>query len=129
MEGGSVVIEVARDDVQRVTLRHGLQAPHPLLQILMGCALVAAGYFPAAHLIHWFRHGGTFFTFEAFVIPFAFLGLSMVVTALRSGYYLDVEERQGRKRLLFRPEPNAGDLQRFADDAERCLGLRITREA
>jgi hypothetical protein len=127
VDSGSVVVQVQKDDVQALTLRHGLQAPHPVLQVLMGCALVALGYLPAAHLVQWFRRGGTFFTIEAFVIPFVFLGMSMVVSALRCGHFLEVEQRNDRKRLAFRPRPDPDDLERFVEEAERCLGLKITR--
>ena len=41
VEGGRVMVRVGRDDVQRVRLRHGIQAPHPLLQVGMGLALTA----------------------------------------------------------------------------------------
>lgn len=125
IDGPRVVVSVPRTSARGVTLRHGFQAPSPVLQILLGSALAALGYWPARHLVHWFRHGGTFVSVEAGGIAFAFLGVWMIVTALRRGYFLSVETEQGRKRLEMRGPVSPGELEAFRRGVARVWGMEI----
>jgi hypothetical protein len=129
IEGGSVMVTVAPKDVRRVRLRHGVQAPHPLLQVVMGVLLIGFGYFPATHFVHFVRHGGVFFEVEALIIPLVFLRARLVARALKRGHFLEVEEATGVKRLLFQRTPSPRILDGFLADVERCYGFKIERDA
>ena len=101
IDSGKVMVTVPRQDITRITLRYGTQAPHPVIQVVMGLLLTGLGYFPIAHLIDWLRHGGAFLTLEAWIVPFPVVGILTVIGAFKRGYFLLVDERQGSKRLSF----------------------------
>ncbi len=131
------LMEVQRDrillgvnllDVRRVTLRHGLQAPHPIAQVAAGALLLATAYFPAAHLLHWFLHGGLILTEEAWLVALAALGGWMLLTAFRRGFFLVVEGPAGRKRFAFRPDPDARQLDAFLAAIEARSGQTVGRD-
>jgi hypothetical protein len=128
IDSGSVMVAVDRHDIQRITSRYGLVSPHPMLQVVMGSALTALACFPAAHLIDWIRHGGAFFTAEAFVIPFAVIGLWLVFSTFRKGRFLEVESARGRKRLAFQRDADPAAVDRFLAAIEERYALRIERE-
>ena len=128
IDTGKIMVTVPRQEVRRITLRHGTQAPHPVLQFVMGLALIGPGYFPARHLVHWLRHGGTFLSDELWIIPFVVAGVWMAFSAFSRGYFLEVELQQGSKRLAFDHEPAFTELEKFLGNVEKCYGLAIVRK-
>src|SRR5215204_1734893 len=128
IEDGQVMVSVDRPDIQRIALKKGLVAPHPVLQSGMGLLLLLPGYFVIAHLVNWARHGGTFFTAEAFVAPLVAAGIWMLITAFRRGMFLEVDATGARKRFVFRRGTGAAEIERFAATIEHHYRLRVSRE-
>src|SRR5262249_24110380 len=93
---GKVMGWVDRQDIQRITAKEGLLAPHPFFQIVLGAALSALGYFPAAHLYHFLTDRGSvgdgsmFYSAEALTIPLGLIGVWLILSVLRRGRYLEV---------------------------------------
>jgi hypothetical protein len=128
IDSGKIMVTVSKEDVRRITLCYGIQAPNPTAQIIMGLLLMGTGYFPILHLIHWIQHGGVFLTLESWIIPFVVAGAWVFVSAFKRGFFLDVEENQGRKRLAFRHNPDPNELDSFVGTVEQCFGLKISRD-
>jgi hypothetical protein len=95
----------------------------------MGILLIGFGYFPAAHFVHFVRHGGVLFEVEALIIPLVFLGARLVARALKRGYFLEVEEATGVKRPLSQRTPSPRMMDEFLADIECCYGFKIERDA
>ena len=128
IDSGRIMVTVSKQDIQRIVLRHGVQAPHPATQLIAGIVLISLGYFPIRHLAYWFQHGGVYFDYEAWIIALVIAGMFMVRGASKKGYFLDVELSQGHKRLAFQKNPDAKDLDIFVGLIEQCYGLTISRE-
>lgn len=128
IEAGRIMVLVDRKDIQHLRLRHGLVSPHPVLQLIAGAVLTALGYFPAAHFIDWFRHGGTFFEAEAYVVPFVIIGLWLGIGTFRRAYILDVATSAGRKRLAFSGSTELAEITRFLDAIEQHYALNVERD-
>jgi predicted outer membrane lipoprotein len=127
IDSGRVMVLVAKEDIRRITLRYGTQAPHPMLQVIMGVILIGLGYFPALHFIHWLQHGGVFFTLEGWIMPLVVAGAWAIISALKRGYFLEIEQDQGTKRLAFGKKPEPVELERFVGEVERWCGVRVSR--
>jgi hypothetical protein len=128
MDGRKIAVSVFRPDIRKITYRHGVLAPHPLLQILAGIILIATGYFPAEHIFRWLQNGGTLFGEELLIFIFAGIGVYLILTARRRGYFLDIELPKGRERLAFKGEPNPNELEAFFSAVEQCHGVKVLRE-
>ncbi len=129
ISGGKPMVRVDREDIQQITLRHGLIAPHPLIQCIAGLAMVGIGYYPYRMFLHWQRDGGAFHLGFAMVTPFVFLGAWLIFTTFKRGYFLDVQLQSDRKRLTFDATPTSQALESFVARLESELGMKILRSA
>lgn len=127
IDSGRIMVIVDKQAIRNITLRYGFQAMHPAPQIIVGWALILLGYFPLLHFIHWAQHGGVFIDLEAWIIPFAAIGGWLVYSATKRGYFLEVGQDKGTKRLTFSGKPNPGDLGAFLTTIEQDYGLKIER--
>jgi hypothetical protein len=128
IDSGKIMVLVPRQGIRRITLRYGFQAPHPILQIGAGCILLAFGYFPILHLVNWMRHGGELLADAvAFLLPVVVVGIVLIISAFKCGYFLEVEQPNGNSRLAFRGRPNSQKLEEFLAAVERRYNLRISR--
>ena len=126
--GGRTMSAVDRTDIQRMALRHGIVSPHPVRQFLLGSALVALAYFPTAHLVHWALHGGSILSQEVWCIPFAFIGFWIVATAMRCGWFLEIESTKRRKHIAFARTADLASIEDFIAQVQRAYGTQIERE-
>jgi hypothetical protein len=124
-DGSRLMAAVTREEIRSIRFQHGTLAPHPIIQSILGAALSVVGFYPLKHLIHWARHGGTFFEGEAWFVVFLVIGLYLLWTAFRRGYYLLVESTQGKKRFVFRPGTPPAELQAFVAALGEWLGMKI----
>lgn len=127
MSGARALVKASRETIQRITVGRGVQAQHPILQVWIGLALIMAGYFPVVHIFRWL-HGGTLLTVELWMIPLVALGIWLVLSAFKCGYFVDVQLPRERKRLVFNAKPGLDALNRFISSIEQCYGIRIDRE-
>jgi len=128
VEHGRVAVFIARQDVQQIALRDGLQAPHPIIQFVIGLCLVSLALIPIMHLIEWATHGGTFFDAELWIVAFfVVIGVYLVFTAFRRGLFFEVRTPGGTKRLTFHKRPQPEILDPFVKSIEQRYGLHIQR--
>jgi hypothetical protein len=127
VEDGRVMVSVERHCVRQITLRYGVMSPHPILQGLIGMVLASLGFIPAAHLIEWSLHGGEFLAIEAGLVGLSVVGIWLIATSLRRGYFLEVQEKSSRKRLQLRPAPEAEKLASFVRAVEEAWGVNVAR--
>jgi hypothetical protein len=128
MEGSKVMVSVQKSEIQRITLRHGIQAPNPTLQIIFGLAVASVGYFPIRELILWLQHGGTIFSTYHFLIIVSAIGIWTVFEAVKRGYFLEVQTTAGTKRLAFAKRPDEETLRGLMEFIERNYDKPILRE-
>lgn len=125
---GAVLVSINCSDIQRVALKHGVQAPHPLIQSAFGLVLTLVGLVPVVHFVAWMMVGGTFHALEACLAVFALIGPWLIFTAFRRGYYLQVDGPEGRKRLDFARSVRPEDVDQFITLVERAHPLKVVRE-
>jgi len=124
MDRDPSAIRLRRGDIKNIGWRYGLLAPSPILQALFGAGLAAIGWYPLSFFIKWVRGGGTFPLELAFLIPIPAIGLWMVISVLRRGYFLDVELEGERKRVVFKGRPEAREVEAFVGAIVDRWGLR-----
>jgi hypothetical protein len=127
IDHGRIMAVVKRSEILRIALDRGFQAPHPIRQAVVGVLLLGVGYFPARHLVDWFLHGGVMLGLELGLIAFAAMGVWILINALRSGYYLDVQLSTGQQRIAFSSEATAEGVGAFVQTIEEQLGLSVVR--
>ena len=123
-DAGRRVLIVPLADIQRITLRHGVFAPHPLLLTLFGLALAAMGSVPFVHFILVARDGGHFTAYEIPLVSLLVIGLVVVFTAFRRGFFLLVETDRGHSRLRFPAKTSGDEIKAFVADLSRQFNLR-----
>lgn len=129
MNSGRVMVAAPCYSIRRIALRHGRQAPHPIRQSIAGVILLAAAVFPLMHLIHWLRHGGVFIDVEAWLLPVPVVGGWALFSAMKRGFYLEIEQNDGKRlRLAFAPDPDPKALDDFLAFVEQACALKVSRE-
>jgi hypothetical protein len=127
VESGKVMVSIARTDVRRISLRHASRAQRPLVQIVMGAVLVGVGLIPLRHLIDWMSRGGVIFEFELLLFGLPVVGVWLIFESLSRGYFLDVEQSSGSKKMLFHGKISPEQIEEFLKAAEDRMGYRIDR--
>ncbi|HEY8747954.1 MAG TPA: hypothetical protein VIM11_08270 [Tepidisphaeraceae bacterium] len=125
MDSGKPLIVIPRNEITGIKFRHGFVSPHPVLQFLVGIALLAPGYFPTIHLIHWIQHGGPFFSLEVWIYSLCFIGLYTAISVFRRGYVLEIARTNSQTRLAFGRHVIATELEAFLSQLETQLGMKI----
>ncbi len=125
LDNGQVMVVVRREDIRRIVLKHGFQAPHPILQGGLGIVLTVLGCYPLVHLIEWTQRGGTLLSAEMWFIPLGIIGIVQAISAVQRGYFLEVDSEQGRKRLAFEKICDAGDVKKFVQTIETLYGMEM----
>ncbi len=128
IDSGRIMVIITKAGIQRITLRYGLQAPHPIRQTLIGVVLTAFGYYPALYLLRWVQRGGVLLSSVLWIVPIVVIGIATIFGAFKRGHFLHVEGRQGDKRLAFRRKPDPRELEIFLAAVESSYRLEISRE-
>lgn len=104
---------IHRSNVNRTVLRYGNQATRPVVQIIVGAILTLAIVWPFYHLWHVFKYGGKFFVGEGAIGGFSIIGVWLIYSALKKGWYLELTTRRGIEKLAFHREVEISELQDF----------------
>jgi hypothetical protein len=127
-EGGRLMVTIPRNEIQRIGIRYGIQAPHPMLQVILGLGLASVAYFPLRELIDWLRHGGTLFTVVDLLLFLPIVGAWTAWEALKRGYFFEVQSSAGIKRLAFAKKPQPAALDEMIAFIEQNYGIAVLRE-
>jgi hypothetical protein len=120
-------VRLPRADVTRLRLRHGLVAERPLVQTILGAAMLAGGGYVCYRL-----YAGIGETLGAgttmLAAGVAFLCSPFVLHgAARRGYVLVVETKRSVRKLGFGKKATTAEVARFVDEA-RAAGVEIRVE-
>jgi hypothetical protein len=116
---------VARSRVSRVVLDRGLQAARPMVQMLIGIALIGFLAWPLYRLWFLFRYGGIAFGREGALGALSILGGWLVYDAFRKGWFLKLETRFGAHKLPFAKGALPDGLEDFVQRVHSELGIAI----
>jgi hypothetical protein len=123
----SASAKVSRVELERISLRYGFQARHPLLLALFGFILLALGLPPLLHVALGLIGGGGFFDVELLAPVWLILGITALWGAFRRGYLLEVETPVGKRRLEFKRGLESSELEAFISLVEQSLGYVVDR--
>lgn len=117
IQGGRVYSVIPHAEVQRVVLHHGSVSAHPVIQLVVGLVLAAAGVPVLIHMVHWAQKGGTIVSPEALFMTFPAVGVILLFTALRRGHYLMIERQRGCTKLGFDSSAKLEQVRAFINEA------------
>jgi hypothetical protein len=129
IDSGRVMVLLPRADIRRIILRHGSPAQHPVIQVIAGFVLLAIGLFPALHLLHWMRYGGTIILEENLLFLFPVLGIWFIYGGFVRRHFLEVEIPIGNKKLQFQGKPQLREIRSFLKAAENRFGYKVEEAA
>lgn len=116
-----------RNLIRRITLCNGFQCERPILAGLFGLVVSAIGIAGVAIFFGALARG---FVISKYVmaLPVCLLvGLWMIFTAMKRGFYLDVKLESDQRKLCFRGAVDEGALDRFLCEVESQFGYQIER--
>jgi hypothetical protein len=116
---------VPKASIERICLRYGFLARHPILLTLFGIVLIVLGLASLAHVGIWLFGGGGLFFWEAAAAAWLILGAGALWGASRRGYLLDIKAQSGWKRLEFGKGVKPPELMAFVAQAEKCFGYSV----
>jgi hypothetical protein len=124
---GHPVLRIPRSRIRQIGLRWGRQAARPLVQLVLGIAFAGGGGFiEIAMILEWLRHGGTLI--DLVVVGLAImtlLGAWLLWTALRRGFYLDVQTDSRAEKICFDRRLTREEVEAFLDEVRQRLGYQI----
>jgi nitrogen fixation-related uncharacterized protein len=124
---GHPVLRIPRSRIRQVELRWGRQAARPLVQLVLGVAFAGTGGgIEIAMILEWLRHGGTIIDLVVVGLAMmALLGVWLLWTALRRGFYLDVQTDSRAEKICFDRRLSREEVEAFLDEARQRLGYQI----
>jgi hypothetical protein len=122
------VLRIARERIQGIHLRQGMQAARPVLQLAVGSFCLIVGCLLEGGLLwSWFREGGLLhLEMAGGFLCLAALGGWLAATALRRGYYLEVGTARGIEKLRIDRGLTAGEIESFLQEARSRLGYEVS---
>jgi hypothetical protein len=120
-------VGVARSRIDKIRLRYGSVASHPIVLALLGLIMVGLGLVPLGHAALWVLRGGVYYAAEAFMLVWLPLGVGALFSVFRRGYVLDVQTSAGLRIFAFRRGTNRQEVEQFVRDAEHMFGYPIER--
>ena len=124
LNGSQINVSVRRDEIRGLIVKFGRQSEHPLRQIAFGIVLTGLGVFPIYHLLA--AAEPVVSVLELTMLVFLIVGGWVIFSALRSGWYLEVELETDSRKLAFTPRPTDIELEEFLVEAA-ALGYEIER--
>jgi hypothetical protein len=125
IEKGSTKIPI--QSIRKMSVEFGFLSKHPLIQLILGMIVSALGLLPIFHFFLVFQYGGKFKFIEALAVAFFVVGIYLVISCLRKGYFLSLETEFGNKRLVFGNKVRKDEVVDFIKTA-RNFGYSIFSE-
>ncbi len=122
LDGSKISLQIPRDEIERIEVRRGSESKHPILQSLLGVALIGWGLTPVPHILDWIEHGGEISHYTVLIVAFVIVGGWLVYDALRRKLLLYVITTRGHKKIGVRGSPLLSELDQLLADANREYG-------
>ncbi len=129
IESGRVVLTLLKSDVQRIILRRGMQAQHPVIQLIFGIVLLVTGLIPLPFMVFFPDVGVIAMKLGVGALVLVILGGWLLFESLRRGYFLDVETKSGWKKLPLSKGHDIVEFESFLRAAKDTLGYPIEADA
>jgi len=113
VEGRTEVITVRKADIKKVSLGFGYQAERPVVQVVFGIVLFLIAAYPILRLYSAWMGYLRMYAMEFMLLGLIPLGIWMIRSALKYGYYLSIELENDHRKLGFQNECQEDDLKEF----------------
>ncbi len=101
IEGQSEVITIYKKDIQHISLEHGYQSERPIVQIVFGVVVLMISMYPILKLMAAFLSDIKVHILAFLMLALIPIGVWAIRSALKRGYYLDVQLENDRRKLGF----------------------------
>jgi hypothetical protein len=126
LEDGHIVKSIKKTSIQKITVKNGFQAPHPVVQVFMGLVVSLVGLFPVLHVAFILLFGGRFWGLEAFLAGALLLGPWLVYDACKRGYSLRVKFHRGSESWPFAGKPTPEEMTQFLSAVRQRYGYEVS---
>jgi hypothetical protein len=127
LDRGRSVIRIPREDVRRIALCWGFQAPRPFVQAVLGIGLLLAGIYILVRIImELMAHGGQ--VVGRLLIGLVIVGLLggwLLFEAFKRGYYLEVRTEKRTEKLRFNRRLSRAEIEEFVASVRSQMGWII----
>ena len=121
LQGKGVVASVVKEEIVSIALSEGYQSERPFMQIGFGVITLLISAYP---LLYAASRPRVIHVEICTIVAFFPLGLWLLREGLQRGYYLDVELKNGTRKMAFEKNCDAAALKKFAKNAAK-LGYQI----
>lgn len=123
---GNRAVFVPRDTIVGIELRRGIGGERPIVQIVLGSALVAAGIVLLGALTAIYDMPRGTARLAAAGAPLAIWGVYVLWTALRPALFLLVRTKNDRRKVLFQGRADLASVRAVLDDAKARFDYDVT---
>jgi len=127
LDRGHPIIRIPREDVRRIALLWGFQAPRPVVQAVLGIGLLLAGiYILVKIILELMAHGGN--VLGKLLIGLVIVGLLggwLFFEAFKRGYYLEVRTEKRVEKLRFDRRLSRDEIEEFIASVRSQMGWMI----
>lgn len=120
----SKLLFVAKNDIQKITLKHGFQSERPIAEIVFGIFVIGLGfYFFVNFILEILVHRIIYLEelLSLFLLP---IGIWFIVDGFRKRLYFEVALENDHRKFPLGKTPDKGELQKFIKIASE-LGYSI----
>lgn len=120
--GKKAVIFVPASDIQRITLKYGRPEHNPVAALTIGTLFALVGVFGLIEFIRAPRG----YRYEIGMLVFGAIGGTIIFEALRERHFLEVETKNGVRRLVFSKNAQKSEIDTFCQQARNSYNHSIT---
>ena len=125
VQSKKIINLVPTSEIDRLTLKFGRSSLHPVLAIITGGTLSLVGVFGVAALIMAPRE----YSVELALVLLGMIGGFMLAEALKTRFFLDVEQKKGFCRLVFSKHAELKDIREFCEQVKTVYRYKIADES
>lgn len=128
LDNGRPLLVIPREQIQRSVVKHGFSALHPLLEGLFGSILLAIGVVPVvltniAAILH-----PRLAKYAIYLLFVGFVGLLVLYSGLRRGYFLEMWTSKGRRKIVFSKKAGVTELEQTLKTVNESFGYGIASD-
>lgn len=124
LSGQSKLLFIAKNDIRKITLKHGFQSERPIIQVLFGIVLVGLGIYLLVDFILLAAVQRTIYDVGCLSPLLLPVGGWFVLDGIRKRLYFEVSLENDTRKFPLGKNPDKGELQKFIKIASQ-LGYPV----
>jgi len=124
-DNNGTVVRIPREKIKGIEVKRGPGSERPLLQLVVGLAILMVGLLPLLHIYTWLVNGGPLSRTIVLAVTLIPIGIWALHDVLAKKYYLFVVQHDDIRKVVFRGNVEVDQLAAFLRKGSNDFGYPI----